>query len=284
MKPMLKYRGGKQRELEEFMPFIPASFDRYIEPFLGGGALFFYLEPENAIINDLNKSLMSFYIGVRDNFASLSKELQFLHEEYENNRLDYELLKSQHPEERVFDANEERYYELRDMFNGIAEPQFSEAAIYYYINKTAYSGMIRYNRNGEYNVPYGRYKHLSIRGVTKAHSDLLCRSEIMVGDYQQVFDKCTESDFVFLDPPYDCVFSDYGNPELGGAFSPDEHRRLAAAFFDLPCPGLLVIGKTELTEDLYGDHIVREYDKSYSVNIRNRFKSESKHILVTNKR
>ncbi len=284
MKPMLKYRGGKQRELVEIIPFIPESYDRYIEPFFGGGALFFHLEPQKAIINDLNKSLMSFYSGVRNDYPTLSKELLCLHEEYEENRRQYEELKSQNPDERVHDANEDRYYEIRDMFNGLKKSQYSSAALYFYINKTAYSGMIRYNKNGEYNVPYGRYKHLSVSGVTKAHSELLQRAEVMTGDYQRVFDLCTENDFVFLDPPYDCVFSDYGNPELGGSFSSEEHRRLSKAFFDLPCPGLLVIGKTELTEELYGDCIIHEYEKSYSVNIRNRFKSESKHILVSNKK
>ena len=144
--------------------------------------------------------------------------------------------------------------------------------------------MIRYNKNGEFNVPYGRYKHLNTACVTKEHSRLLQGAEVFTGDYQSVFDMCTEDDFVFLDPPYDCVFSDYGNPELGGAFSEEEHRRLACAFFDLPCKALLVIGKTDLTESLYGKSIIHEYDKKYAVNIRNRFKSVSKHILVTNQR
>lgn len=284
MKPMLKYRGGKQRELDEFMPFIPDSFDRYVEPFFGGGALYFHLRPKKAVINDLNKGLMDFYRGVRDNFDTLSAELQELHNEYEANRKAFEDLKEKEPDGRVPDANEVRYYEIRDMFNGLTDPQYSWAALYYYINKTAYSGMIRYNKSGKYNVPYGRYKHLSVVGVSKSHSKLLQGAEIMDGDFQNVFDECRPGDFVFVDPPYDCVFSDYGNPELDGAFSSDEHRRLAKAFFELPCYGLMVIGKTELTEGLYRGYIIHEYDKSYAVNIRNRFKSESKHILVANKK
>lgn len=281
---MLKYRGGKSHELPEIMKFVPTDFDRYVEPFFGGGALFFSLEPERAILNDLNLPLMNFYRGIRDDFETVSSELELLHSEYEANRAKFEALKETNPDSRVEDDNEKRYYELRDMFNRLRRADYSDATLYYYINKTAYSGMIRYNKKGEFNVPYGRYKHLMISGITQGHSDLLKKTVLMRGDFQHAFDQCHEGDFVFLDPPYDCVFSDYGNPELGGSFSQDDHERLASAFYALPCKALLVIGKTELTERLYGDSIVHEYDKSYSVNIRNRFKSESKHILVANGR
>ncbi len=282
MKPMLKYRGGKQREIAEIKPFIPEDFDRYVEPFLGGGALFFHLDPPRALVNDLNRGLMNFYRGVRDNFETLSSELRYLSEEYEENRKAFEKLKAAHPEETVPDANEARYYEMRAMFNGAEESPWSWAALYYYINKTAYSGMIRYNKRGEYNVPYGRYRHLPVDSVTRQHADALARAEVTDGDFQQVLNACTPKDFVFLDPPYDCAFSDYGNPELRGSFSISEHERLAESFFSLPCPGLMVIGRTDLTDRLYGAHIVHEYKKSYAVNIRNRFKSESTHILVSN--
>ena len=89
-------------------------------------------------------------------------------------------------------------------------------------------------------------------------------------------------DFIFLDPPYDCVFNDYGNIEMENGFDENEHRRLAADFRKLPCRALMIIGKTPLTEELYGDFIVDEYHKSYAVNIRNRFSNDGKHIIVTN--
>lgn len=283
MKPMLKYRGGKQRELSQIKQYIPEKYDRYVEPFFGGGALYFDLQPKESIINDLNAGLMRFYAGVRDNFDTVAADLALLHGEYEANRKAFDELKAKFPDERVLDANEDVYYQIRDMFNGLKAPKYSWAALYFYINKTAYSGMIRYNKSGEYNVPYGRYKHLNVSGVTESHSELLKRTQLFCGDYQKIFDLCSPNDFVFLDPPYDCVFSDYGNPELGGSFSEEEHERLASAFFDLPCEALLVIGKTDLTERLYGRNIVHEYAKSYAVNIRNRFKAGSQHILVSNR-
>ena len=91
-----------------------------------------------------------------------------------------------------------------------------------------------------------------------------------------------EDDFLFLNPPYDCVFSDYGNKNMKNGFGEDRHRKLAEDFRKLKCKALMVIGKTPLTEELYGDLIIAEYQKSYAVNIKNRFKSESKHILVAN--
>ena len=87
---------------------------------------------------------------------------------------------------------------------------------------------------------------------------------------------------MFLDPPYDCIFNDYGNIESVNGFDEKEQRRLASAFRELKCKAMMVIGKTPLTIELYEDLIKDEYLKSYAVNIRNRFKSEAKHIVVMN--
>lgn len=89
-------------------------------------------------------------------------------------------------------------------------------------------------------------------------------------------------DFIFLDPPYDCIFSDYGNSEYADGFGEAEHRRLAADFKNLSCKALMIIGKTNLISDLYQGYIKDEYFKSYSVNIRNRFKSQTQHLIITN--
>ena len=91
-----------------------------------------------------------------------------------------------------------------------------------------------------------------------------------------------KDDFMFLDPPYDCVFSDYGNKEYKDGFGEANHEKLADDFRKLKCKALLVIGRTPLTERLYGDLIIDEYTKSYAVNIRNRFKASATHILVAN--
>jgi DNA adenine methylase len=227
---------------------------------------------------------MNFYLTVRDSYPTLQKELEELDSCYSANRRLFDKLKTIHPDARVEDKNEEMYYHLRAQFNGMEPKQYSDAALYYYINKTAYSGMIRYNTTGEFNVPFGRYSHLNSHLVSEAHSRLLQRAEIFSTDFSEIFSMCKEDDFMFLDPPYDCIFSDYGNVEYRGGFDEREHERLASAFYDLPCKALMVIGKTPLIEALYRGSIQDEYRKSYAVNIRNRFKAGATHVIVANYR
>ena len=151
MKPMTKYRGGKSKEIPNIMLYIPRFRGRYIEPFFGGGALFFHLAPREAIINDINGKLINFYRGVRDNYSKTREELDELEKLYSQYRSEFDELKAKHPDDRVEDKNESLYYHLRAQFNGTEKQYYSDATLYYYINKTAYSGMIRYNANGEFN-------------------------------------------------------------------------------------------------------------------------------------
>lgn len=282
MKPLIKYRGGKSREIPNIEKYIPQFEGRYIEPFFGGGAMYFYLEPKKAIINDINSKLMDFYNGVKNDYPHLRTELTEIEKIYEENRLHFDSLKKIHPTEHVEDKNEALYYSIRDMYNGLKEKTYSDALIYFFINKTAYSGMIRYNSKGEFNVPFGRYHHLNTTMVSQKHSALLSNSQIYNKDYKDIFDMTSADDFMFLDPPYDCVFSDYGNKEYKDGFNDDSHRKLASDFKNLGCKTLMVIGKTKLTEELYGNMIVGEYPKKYAVNIRNRFQAAANHILVAN--
>ena len=282
MKPIIKYRGGKSKEVPLLIRHIPRFIGRYIEPFFGGGAMFFHLEPERAIINDINRRLMDFYTTVQRNYPELKAELLELERIYTTNRTAFDKLKNASPNQRVKDENETLYYRLRDMYNGLAEPEYLAATLYYFINKTSYSGMIRFNTRGEYNVPYGRYKNFNVNLLTEGHRRLLATAEIHNVDYSQVFNISETEDFIFLDPPYDCIFSDYGNEEYKNGFNEENHRRLAADFNNLGCRAMMVIGKTPLTEELYRGRIVAEYDKSYSVNIRNRFQAGATHIIVTN--
>lgn len=281
MNPVIKYRGGKSKEIRHFLKYIPQDFDRYIEPFFGGGAVFFFLEPKRAIINDVNERLINFYTQLRDEYPVMEKQLAELQRIYEENQAAFAKLKMLSPEERVPNANEELYYHIRKLFN-YPDGSLLDSVIYFFINKTAYSGMIRYNAKGEYNVPFGRYPNFNTRLITQQHSDLLKGADIYNLDYNEIFAMAGQDDFIFLDPPYDCVFNDYGNIKMENGFDESEHRRLAANFRKLPCRALMIIGKTMLTEELYGDFIADEYHKSYAVNIRNRFNNDGKHIVVKN--
>lgn len=282
MKPVLKYRGGKSREIARFINYIPIEFDTYFEPFLGGGAVFFHLEPKKAVLNDLNVPLMKFYEQLKNQYPLMRMQLDKLQEIYEANQRKYAKLKNVNPDDRVHNGNEPLYYSIREQFNGLVETEFLEGVLYYFINKTAYSGMIRYNSKGQYNVPFGRYVNFNTKLINDGHHKLLNNAILLNEDYKGIFDRTTENDFMFLDPPYDCVFNDYGNIDKMGGFDEHEHERLAEEYSKLKCKALMIIGKTPMTESLYKDFIVDEYHKSYAVNIRNRFKNETIHLVVKN--
>lgn len=281
MNPVLKYRGGKSREIPRFLQYIPDDFNRYIEPFFGGGAVYFHIEPDNAIVNDANERLMTFYRQLKTQYPEMRNQLDKLQKEYEKNQLAYKKLKEKTPDERVPNTNEDLYYRIRDLFNH-PDNTYLDGVLYFFINKTAYSGMIRYNNSGEYNVPFGRYPNFNTRLITAQHSALLQNAELFSLDYNEIFNMAEEDDFIFLDPPYDCVFNDYGNIDMMNGFDESQHRRLASDFRNLPCRTLMIIGKTPLTEELYGDFIFDEYYKNYAVNIRNRFNNDKMHIIVKN--
>ncbi len=281
MNPILKYRGGKQREIPEFADQIPRDFQRYFEPFLGGGSVFFYLEPQQAVIGDVNEKLITFYTQLRDQYPLMREQLDALQREYEENQTAFEALKRLHPDERCENRNEALYYLLRQQYNH-PTGEYLEGVLYYFINKTAYSGMLRFNSNGEYNVPFGRYRNFNTQIVSEEHSRLLQRADVLRADYRRLFAMAGPQDFMFLDPPYDCIFNDYGNVDMMDGFNEDAHRQLAADFRNLGCPALMIIGSTSLTEELYRPFIRGRYAKRYAVNIRNRFQSAATHIIVKN--
>lgn len=268
MEPVLKYIGGKGAELPVIMKYVPREYDRYIEPFVGGGALFFHLEPRHAILGDLNGRLISFYRELRDGYPRLRTQLDALVREYD----------AKHDVKGSAEA-EKLYYEMRRLYNEGRGP-WTDGALFFFLNRTAYSGMTRCNADGDFNVPFGRYPKLRTETVTARHAKLLERAVLFEGDYTQLLTRAGQDDFVFLDPPYDHTFDNYGNAASG--FTEQDHRQLAAYFKRLPCRALMVIGKTPLTQNLYAKHIMEEYNKSYSVNVRTRAGSRGTHLVVAN--
>lgn len=284
MKPVLKYRGGKLREIKYFEKYFPSEFDTYIEPFVGGGAVYFHLEHNRNIINDINSKLINFYRQLKYDYCELRRQLDYLQAVYEENQRVFEEKKAAVGGGYIPNGNEELYYKMRELYNK-PDDSWLEAAVYFFINKTAYSGMIRYNKQGEYNVPYGRYKNFNTQLITEQHHKLLAQTDIYQTDFAEIFQLAKSEDFMFLDPPYHkAVFNDYGNcvESDKNEFNAAEHERLAQEFKELRCKALMVISETELIRDLYKGYIVDEYHKSYSVNIRNRFKNTARHLVITN--
>lgn len=281
IKPILKYRGGKSKELDKYLKYIP-TFEKYYEPFFGGGATFFALEPQKARVADINEKLIHFYQDLVDNYDITKQELKQLQTKYMANREVFLERKKENPSDHVEDPNDKLYYSIRAMFNMEIDAKYTYSTIYYFINKTAYSGMIRYNKQGKFNVPYGRYANFNADLLNKRQYDLLSKSEIANESYEHSFAMATSKDFLFLDPPYDTEFSSYGNEEFTGDFGESDHRKLAEDFKNLSAPALMVISSTPLTEELYHNYIQKKYFKNYSVNIRNRFNSKSEHLIVAN--
>lgn len=179
-KPILKWAGGKTQMLNDLLPKVPSSYSRYIEPFFGGGALFFALQPENAIIADSNPELINMYRQVADCPDDVIHHLK----QYENTK--------------------EMFYNIRGQA-WEALPQTEAAARTIFLNRTCFNGLYRVNKKGEFNVPYGKYANPKIcdQDALYAASDALKRAEILCGDYFLVLEHyAKEGDFIFLDPPY----------------------------------------------------------------------------------
>lgn len=285
MKPIIKYCGGKSREIKYFAKYFPDSFDTdsgtYYEPFLGGGAVFFEFMPKQAFLSDSNRQLMDFYKDFSKHYTRIRRELEALAAEFRLNQREYELEKTINPEERAVNRNENRYYLFRSAMNGHRYCDYSSATIYYYINRLAYAGLTRFNSKGEFNAPFGHYKKFSIENADLAHAQLLQQAELKCCKYKYAFERACGADstknFMFLDPPYDGVFSNYGTP-----FGEKEHRELAQDFKNLSCKALMIIGKTPLTEELYRGLIKDEYGVKYAIDIKNRMPRNNGHLIITN--
>ena len=179
-KPILKWAGGKTQMLGDLIPKVPTSYGRYIEPFFGGGAMFFALQPENAVIADSNPELINMYRQVADHVDEVINYLK----KYEN--------------------TSEMFYAVRSL-EWTALPKEEAAARTIFLNKTCFNGLYRVNKQGQFNVPFGKYKNPKIcdeEGL-RAASEVLKKAEILCGDYLLVLEHYAQpGDFVFLDPPY----------------------------------------------------------------------------------
>src|ERR1041385_5913343 len=197
--PFVKWAGGKTQILPQLFALVPPKFDRYIEPFLGGGALFFHLisnknKPFTAHISDINPELINVYVAVKDDVEKLIKLLTQHQIEYNK-------------------APEERYYKLRDNYNlKSCSDGIERAAQFITLNRTCFNGLYRVNKKGEFNAPIGDYKNPTIcdAGNLRNVSAALRYSNITIkaADYKDMVLKIArEGDFIYLDPPYNPVSS-----------------------------------------------------------------------------
>ena len=257
LNPIVKWSGGKKDELNNIIPYIPNNYDIYLEPFIGGGAVFFNQNPDKAVINDVHKELTDFYTAIKNGNAGAI----------------YDFMKS-HPND------EATYYKVRSYDNTDA---LDNAKRFYYLRKTCFRGMLRYNSKGEFNIPYGRYKTYNFEEIkNKEYETLLKRTEIFNKSFEAIFNDYNNSNnFMFLDPPYDSEFTDYGYCTFGK----EEQKKLAKCFKETNIKCLMIIGKTPFIEELYKDYIVGEYDKKYRFKLHSgRVGDEinTKHLIIKN--
>jgi len=226
-RPFLKWAGGKSQLVPELLKHVPKKYGTYYEPFVGGGALFFALEPKKAVIGDMNQRLVNTYEALAD---SPEKVFAFLRMHAANH-------------------NDEYYYETRDIAIDESHP-IIQAAWLIYLNKTCFNGLYRVNRSGKFNVPIGSYKNPSIydpenlRACSAALHPTGAKQGVTIrcGDYRMTCAGAQRGDLVYFDPPYLPVnkTSDFTAYTPGG-FGLAEHEALRDFAWGLKCKGVHVI-------------------------------------------
>lgn len=238
IKPFLKWAGGKTQLIPNLSKYIPSNFNKYIEPFIGGGAIFFYLNPEKAIISDSNEELITTYKAVRDSVEDIIKIL----EEYKN--------------EEIF------YYKIRAL-NPEKLSKVESAARLIYLNKTCFNGLYRVNKKGQFNVPYGkRDGEFLNKELLRDASEFLQNVKILHADYMETLKKyAKKGDFIFLDPPYYPVgkYSDFKR-YTKEFFYHDDHVVLKEEFdllVEMGCHVVLTNSDHPVVLELYQDYEIK---------------------------
>ncbi len=234
-RPVLKWAGGKTQILPELLSRAPGHYAKFIEPFFGGGALFFALAPKRSVVADSNPELINLYKVLAHSVEAVIERL------------------------KTAVNTEEAFYLMRAIDWQQMDP-VDAAARTIYLNRTCFNGLYRVNRGGQFNVPYGRYKNPRIldEDGLRAASILLGRAQIIAGDYRTVLSQFAEpGDFVFLDPPYLPIsqYSDFKR-YTKEQFYEDDHRDLASEverLHRLGCHVVLTNSNHPLVHELYGD-------------------------------
>lgn len=268
--PVLKWVGGKRQLLQDITKRLPDKYSTYYEPFLGGGAVLFHLQPNMAVVNDINEELINVYSVIRDNLEELIKDLK-KHE----NKADYFY------EIRELDRDKEKYNQLSNV---------EKASRIIYLNKTCYNGLFRVNQQGEFNSPFGRYKNPNIVNETtlRTVSNYFNKAKITFkcGDFEQSVAGIRKGSFVYFDPPYDPVsnsanFTGYDK----GGFNRDEQVRLKKLCDKLNSKNvsfLLSNSATDFILDLYKDYNITIVKAKRAINSKGDKRGEVNEVLVKN--
>lgn len=226
-KPFLKWAGGKRTSLEHIRKVYPAKIDRYIEPMMGGGAVFFDLLPERSVISDTNEELINAYKVVRNDVDGLISVLS----SHESSGVGLPM-----EEHEVF------YYNLRSANLSRLCP-VERAARFIFLNRTCFNGLYRVNKSGAFNVPCGKYKNPTVCDVAnlRACSKALQGTVIACADVVDVLSVAGKGDFVYIDPPYLKIASNSFTAYTPEGFGIAEHEQLALCFHKAVRRGAFVV-------------------------------------------
>lgn len=264
--PFLKWAGGKSKLLAHMSCHFPKDYGKYVEPFLGGGAVFFHLRPRKAVLSDSNPELVNAFEVVRDNPEELMSALD-THYSHRKNRDYYNGIRAQNPAELS---------------------QVDRATRTVFLNKTCYNGLYRVNSKGQFNVPFGRYSNPSLydRDNILADSETLQGKILIHDDYRRVCRRARGHDFVYLDPPYHPLsatssFTGYTKD----SFDEDDQVRLAATFRAMDARGCRVMlsnSSTPLIRELYEGFTIITLRAARAISCKGNGRGKIEEVLVMN--
>ena len=260
MKPVIKYQGGKGKELPIIKEMMPKHFTRVVEPFCGGAAVSFGMGYP-ALLSDINKDVINLYHTIADPsvYPSLQRNVDEI-KGYDHDKL------------------QEEYYKARDVINTDAS-SFTRALSYIIVRQLCFSGMERYNAKGEFNVPFGHYKKFSCN-LSPQHHNLLKKCDIRYGSFVNTLGSVSDGDFVFIDPPY---LDRLGYTEGDGGYS--LHCQLYGILSTLSVPWMIIHSDHDFYRQQYKDFNIIEKDFAYAQRFgkgKDHSGAKVKHLYITN--
>ena len=270
MKPILKWPGGKHKLAEQIINIFPKEYNTYYEPFIGGAAIFLSLEPERAVINDINSELINVYCSVSENPDTVFYWLDRLDSDHE------------------LAADKKKYYlTIRKMFNdNLDSDSPAQAARFIYLNKHCFNGIYRVNKKGYFNVPYNGKS--SGASCTKEHileaSKVFSKTEIKNTDFVTAVRNADKGDLVYLDPPYDNLTPTSFTSYTTSGFTKDDQKRVAEVFKELSDRGCCCVASnhdTSLVRGLYKDYNIIEVNVTRSINCKGDNR-KGKEVIISN--
>ncbi|MBX4189605.1 Dam family site-specific DNA-(adenine-N6)-methyltransferase [Candidatus Parcubacteria bacterium] len=280
-KPFLKWVGGKTQIIGEIEKHLPVKFNRYFEPFLGGGAVFFRLIPKDkiAFLSDINSNLVGAYLDIRDRIYEVMHYLDRVSGNFVN----------------IEDTNsrEQYFYLVRQQYNSLVDSQENSSlktALLIFLNKTCFNGVYRENSEGHFNVPFGKAKNSN--SITRSNILIVSRDlqkkQILHMGFEEVLEKAEKDDFIYLDPPYapikkNSAFTKYHSSD----FSEEDHRKLATTFDKLAKKGCFVMmsnSDVPLIKDLYKkyERYTVAIDANRNINCKGNLRKPVRELLIKN--